>query len=768
MSVPTSRLGPGRQLVRWVRQLLLIYAFSALASGHAHAGARAGIALVPSQWAVTPRRSLADVLSLDRDALYLFREGSTRPVKWIPASNTLIERAEVSPDLRAVAYRFTYPDPAKIDVVIEHRTMGVRVVNADGRELRQFLGAAVAAWSPSSHRLAVANRKRMYGEQDTIRVWDLRTGRVLSRQTPGYTDDLVWRSEDTLVVGSQLLVASTGALLPNNTAGPRISPDRQYSIDAGERAPGILDDARKVDISVSVFQVCGAQHLKLVRRMDWLPGTMGPHLAALAIVDSVQARDGSLVETERISIIDVSIPELVATVPGRLLRISPDGKQLVVLREDGIHFLDAPRRGQIGATQLVYGSGLGPRPAEAWIQMISYRWAHRFMMDRLDTLEMRTLGVRPGDWISVQPFGRADSLRAVGIRSNGCVLMESSRGLVPMGGRYRDGFGYRFIVTSRHQDVGTPSSDAGYVFCFRVIPEAMALEHFRKGTELRKGGSLTTFMGKPYTPPRDTTFDEPPRVMTPVIAWMPRPWRKDVGDHLVYVTAQIDASGRVSGVDVALRQQQPHFEAAIKKAALGFRFKPAQKSGHPVRTPWGFNVEFKHPRSGELAAPEDTASTVWLAGLRVGARIRSSAYYDSVDEKYCYSYILENCSKGRERIVSLSLMGCDPGLKDESENPEKWNGFFCGDRPGMMGWQIWEKDLSEGFYGACLKPGAVLSPLKFKTKAPPGRVQWAAQTTTHTDLSNIGFPCPGSRGPNLGAVISGTIMGPAGSASVHR
>lgn len=149
---------------------------------------------------------------------------------------------------------------------------------------------------------------------------------------------------------------------------------------------------------------------------------------------------------------------------------------------------------------------------------------------------------------------------------------------------------------------------------------------------------------------------------------------------------------------------------------------------------------------------------MWAAGRDVGVHIRASAYYDSVDETYRYSYALENRSRGPARVTTFALLGCATGLKDELERPDNWNGFFCGNRPDVMGWMIWEKEPAEGLFGYATKPGAWLAPMKFKSKSPPGKVRWLVQTASERAVY-FPIPCDPSPEPPL----SGTIVGPAGS-----
>lgn len=730
------------------------------------AGTQAGIALIPSQWATEPRRTLADIVGIDGDAIYLFRDGSSRPTKVLAAGLTLIEWAEAAPDLHTVAYRFTYPDPAKTYVLPERRVSGIVAVDVSGTELRRFAGGGAASWSPSGRRLAVLIPGQRPARQDTVQLWDRSSGDMITRQFDGPSGAITWRSEDTLIVGTSMLVVSSGEVIPSDFAGQRLSPDRQYSMTDRAGGASIWFDSAKVDITESVMQVCGAKRLKRLGMATWVPRSVGQHIIAIGVVDDLASAGEKSRDADFISIIDVSIPELLATIPGRLVALALDGKTLVVFREDGIHFVPARGGGRIHRSQMAYGSGVGPRPLKAWMEMTSIGWSHRVVMDRTDTLEVRTVGVAPGDRIAAEGssfFSRADSsaFRVMAIRTNGSVLMESATGLVPAGQRFRMGFGHRFIVTAAPLDVGTASYDAGEVFRFRVVPEAVALERFRNGTERRKGQSLTTMMGRPYTPKPDTTFDQPPRIVTQVTARMPRPWRKDTSDHLVYVTAVVDTNGRVTDPKIVLKSPS-NIETVVLDAARRFVFEPARKRGQPVSTGWGFNVELKRPRSGELAAPEDRVSTGWIAGKDVAVLIRASAYYDSVGEQYCYSYTLENQSKGDARVTRLALLGCDTGLKDEMQSPEKWNGFICGNRPGEMGWFIWEKDPTEGLFGHAVKPGARLEPMTFKTRAPVGRVRWIAQAETDKGFIYVD-PCT-DQGDPIGSA-SGTIAGPVSSPS---
>ncbi len=401
--------------------------------------------------------------------------------------------------------------------------------------------------------------------------------------------------------------------------------------------------------------------------------------------------------------------------------------------------------------------------------MTSIGWWHKIIMDGTDTLEVRTFGVAPGDRIgagaSPYAFDRADSsaFHVIAIRSSGSVLIDSKSGLVPEGQRSVSGFAHRFIVTAGPVVVGTLSSDAGEVIQLRTVPERLAKERLRNGTARRSGGSMTTIMGKPYTPKPDTTFDQPPRLLAQVPAWLPKPWRRSQSDRLVYVMAVVDTNGHISNPKLAVTNP-PDIETAILEAAKHFKFEPARKRNRPVIAPWGFNVELKHPRSGELAEPEDSSSTAEDVGRKVSVRIRASAYYDSVDEEYCYSYALENRSKGPARVTSLTLMGCATDVQDEFEAPEKWNGYVCGSSPGVQGWIIWEKEPAEGRFGYATKPGAWLAPMKFKSRARPGRVRWLARMATDKSFPNT-MPCsPSELDASVEGSLSGTIMGPVPSA----
>jgi len=79
----------------------------------------------------------------------------------------------------------------------------------------------------------------------------------------------------------------------------------------------------------------------------------------------------------------------------------------------------------------------------------------------------------------------------------------------------------------------------------------------------------------------DTTFDEPPRVITKVGAIFPRPWDLRRGEGTVLVNVVVDSTGQVSRAKVAL-SWPAEIESVLVRAARRWTFSAARKRGRPV------------------------------------------------------------------------------------------------------------------------------------------------------------------------------------------
>jgi TonB family protein len=266
----------------------------------------------------------------------------------------------------------------------------------------------------------------------------------------------------------------------------------------------------------------------------------------------------------------------------------------------------------------------------------------------------------------------------------------------------------------------------------------------------------------------DTTFDEPPRVLKQVRAKFPWPWRPNGYEGFVLVNLLIDSTGHVSQAKVELRAPAD-IDSAVVQAARRWIFSPARKRGRPVATRWHISVELRHPRSGELASRRNRTSVsrtyiddpdaVWGIAM---ARISGSAYFDSVSQKYCYSYELENQSTNGDRVAAFALLGCAEGVVDEWDNPDHWNGMMgCGGRRDVLGWIIWDRDSTGSYFTYAARPGSSLTRMQFKSRLPPGTVSWVAQTAVESEFESILVGCSQSSSDVLQkCTLSGTIVGP--------
>ena len=266
----------------------------------------------------------------------------------------------------------------------------------------------------------------------------------------------------------------------------------------------------------------------------------------------------------------------------------------------------------------------------------------------------------------------------------------------------------------------------------------------------------------------DTTFDEAPRVLKQVRARFPRPWRLNGYEGLVLVNLLIDSTGHVSQARTELRMPSD-IDSAVVQAARRWTFSPARKRGRPVATRRHISVELRHPQSGELASLRNRTSvgTTYAddpdaAQGTAGARITASAYFDSVSQKYCYSYDLENRSTNEDHVSAFVLLGCAGGVVDEWDQPDHWNGMIgCGGRRDVLGWTIWDRDSTGSYFTYAARPGSSLTRMRFKSKFPPGTVSWVVQTATRSDFESILVGCCQSSPDVLQkCALSGTIVGP--------
>jgi TonB family protein len=275
--------------------------------------------------------------------------------------------------------------------------------------------------------------------------------------------------------------------------------------------------------------------------------------------------------------------------------------------------------------------------------------------------------------------------------------------------------------------------------------------------------------------PVDTTFDEPPRARSSASAKLPKPWNARESERLVYVQITVDSTGAVSKASTVVPIAQ-ELDSVIVRAARRWTFFPARKRGVPVSTRWGISVELLHPRSRELASPRDTlsiANATVSEGQNSEVRVRGSAHYDSVAQKYRYSYEVENRSADGARVAGFAMLGCAVEDVDAKHNtvrlelelnevPQHWNSFVgCGSRRDVLGWIPTEPDSTGRLFARTIKPGGRLLPMRFFSKFPPGRVRWVAQTAKQDTFAVLWKPCGSSSTRTLEELpLSGMIVGP--------
>lgn len=428
------------------------------------------IALVASQWKTDGARSLAQVTGLGEDGICLFRSDRSGGTLVLAAGTTLFHWADLSPDSKLISYGFTYPNPEKIFVIEENRKHGVGVVDIAGHERFRVPGGVSSAWSPSGEELAVLVRGRVTPPwSDSLVVWRHATGSRRGFGLPERSEGIQWLSRHLIAVGGYILDSRNGRVVPSGRIGNRLSQDREYTLcdDASVR---VCRNLGALDLTTSIIQVCGSPNLRRVIRACWVPWRGSGHVLAVGTQDETQ---GSGKPTSHTSFIDAEIPELLAMVPGQLVGMAGDGVKLVVLREDGLHFLNPRSDGKApSASNLAYGSGLGVHPQRVRIEVLSTGWS--FKRSGTDTLGLEIFNVGVGDSIGVERsrfnfYADPAAFRVTGIRSNGFALMESR--FVPHGQQFRRAYRHRFIVTNSAIHVQTPSDDAGAIFRLRIVPE---------------------------------------------------------------------------------------------------------------------------------------------------------------------------------------------------------------------------------------------------------------------------------------------------------
>ncbi len=462
--------------------LLAIIAALAQAPCVEAASALPSLALIPSRLITDSGRSLAEVLGLDRDALYLFDSDRPAGRKILDAGNTLLEWADLSPDCGLIAYKLTYPDPAKIAVVPQSQKSGVAIIDSGGVERGRIMGGGSSSWSPSGDRLAVLiPPRRDPWAPDSLIIWKRSTGEMAGYVVQGAAtagdpqQALAWLSPDTLLLGTHMFVPSSGQYVSSGHCGAMVSPDREYSLSGSHRDLGVWGDLSGFDATACVVQVCGAIRLRSVGKGLWLPWGASGHVLALETQEEGPGDGDPSRPASITSFIDVGTPELLAVVSGQPVGMSSDGTRLVLLRDDGLHFDRPGLNGKVPASRLHCGTGVGSHSSRVRIEMISIGWGK---FGSTDTLGVKTVSVAPGAHIAadapqyMHPSSDSTAFRVLGVRSNGSVLMESKSGLVPAAGWFRRGYRHRFIVTTSPISVGTASQDGGALFKLRVVTDS--------------------------------------------------------------------------------------------------------------------------------------------------------------------------------------------------------------------------------------------------------------------------------------------------------
>lgn len=454
---------------------LIVLALALLVNSQGHAAARTlghassrprSIALVASEFYTENWHSLAAVLGLG-PGIYLFQDGRP-PRKVRSAGNTLFEHADLAPGLELLSYRFTDPDPDKIRIDPRRRRVGIAVIDTHGRDLVRIPNGVSSAWSPSGDRLAILVSHLWADAQtpDTVVIWNRGTG-VLARfaiESRQFT--IAWVSPDTVQAGAFAVVPDRGTIMPSIHAAPFVSPDRKFSMSSSPDGSGVFADTEGYEATCGVFQVCGIDGGH--HAAAWVPWRGSGSVIAVATEFKPKNAANPYLYANATSFIDVSIPELIETVPGKFIGMCADGKTPVLLHEDGLQFL-AVDRGH--APSAAHGSALMMRRS-ARLEMRTVAWSSP---KGDETLGSVSINVRAGDHLGTKASRiyqhRPDStaFRVIAVRPNGSVLMDCRSDLTPSNVHWRVPMRRRFIVTHAPISVGTLTVDAGESFQFRVV-----------------------------------------------------------------------------------------------------------------------------------------------------------------------------------------------------------------------------------------------------------------------------------------------------------
>jgi hypothetical protein len=209
----------------------------------------------------------------------------------------------------------------------------------------------------------------------------------------------------------------------------------------------------------------------------------------------------------------------------------------------------------------------------------------------------------------------------------------------------------------------------------------------------------------------------------------------------------------------------PEILDAAEACARRWKFRPGLKDGRPVTCSMVLTIRFAHPKSGNLATPEDRQARMMAqfpGGTRAEVVVEASATFDSVTKMYHYSYRVVNQKTSSRDLVAFALMPT-PERVDDLERPDGWNGFFgCGGRRDVVGWELWGDDYRRSASDFAVSPNQEIANMGFQSSRPPTRIRWFASMTPRGDLGTVAWECgSGSAQPMLGCPVQGTIVGPA-------
>jgi WD40 repeat protein len=297
-------------------------------------------AVVPNRVWLGDGRQLAEANGLQRNAIYLFRNGRWEPLPWSPSPKRSIGLVAVSPgrDLVAVSGSGTFPTS-------EPRRGGplVSVLSLSGKMAREFPGALDFAWSPDGSNLALAfGRVVKDGSPvpERIGIWSVAKDSLVTFDLPAH--HLAWMDGGTLLLDYWTHVTAldvrSGRESPTKHRGVYVSPDGKYSISVRpEGAIDIWDEGTGERLTSKIELLLDGARIRTETLPSWVKGSSSGHLLTVPTCryfEQSRTAAGNRAECS-LFLIDAAGPRLVRRIPGQALAISTGAGTALVMGKGG-------------------------------------------------------------------------------------------------------------------------------------------------------------------------------------------------------------------------------------------------------------------------------------------------------------------------------------------------------------------------------------------------------------------------------------------------